>query len=234
MRRWRLGGRNAVLAVLATAVTACAGTPDEAELRIKIVNAASHEPLGGALVSIEKGGIYVKNPDPSVGSPAYVYGAITDDDGTISMMLPTDDIGVHTFYAGHYYGSRLVQFDQDLGITVNMETFLNNEAPPSLADATLEPAVVAAGEEFTVSADVASGAEDDPLSDEVIVVFADAHFSRALDPPSPGVQGTGFPDGTWQTTLTAPESPGTYSYHLAATSEHCVTSDPVTLTLEVE
>lgn len=220
--------------LFAMALTACAGTPDEAELRIKVVGASTHEPLGQALVSIERGGLYVSNPDPSVGSPAYVYGAVVGDDGTVRMTLPTDDLGVHTFYAGHYYGSRKVELDQDLGITINMESFQNDETPPSLENATLEPAVVGPGDDFSVSADVATGDPDDPLSDEVVVVLADQVFSRALDPPSEGTQGKGFPDGLWQTTLTAPDEPGTYDYHLAATTEHCVTSDPVTLTLEVQ
>lgn len=234
MRPWSVALRTVGLMVLTLAATGCGGTPKQAELRIKILNASTQAPLDGALISIEKGGIYVNNPDPSLGSPAYVYGATAGNDGTVRMMLPTAKLGVHTFYAGHYYGSRLVQFDQDLGITVNMEAFQNDETPPALDNAALDPSVVAAGEEFTVSADVTRGDPDDPLSDEVVVVFADEHFSRALDPPSAGVQGVGFPDGTWQTTLTAPDNPGSYDYHLAATSEHCVTSDPITLTLEVE
>ncbi len=221
-------------ATLALAAVSCTATPEEAELRIKVVNATTRAPLPNTLISIEKGGIYVKNPDTSRGSPAYVYGAVTGAAGTARLQIPTDDVGVHTFLAGYYYGSRLIEFDQDLGITVSMETFQNNETPPSVTNAKLEPAVVAPGASFTLSADVNRGDADDPLSDEVVVVFGEAHFSRALDPPSAGVQGKGFPDGLWKTTLTAPNSPGTYTYHLAATSEHCVTSDPIALTLDVQ
>ena len=234
MRPWKPGMLNTALAVSTTVATACARTPEEAELRIKVVNASTQAPLDGALVAIERGGIYVTNPDPSVGNPAYVYGAMTAADGTVRMRLPTDQLGVHTFYAGYYYGSRLVDLDQGLGVTVSMETFQNDEVPPFMANAALEPSVVAPGDEFTVTADVTHGDADDPLSEEVLVVFADEHFSRALGPPSAGVQGTGYPDGTWTTMLTAPDSPGTYAYHLVATSELCVTSDPVTLTLEVD
>jgi hypothetical protein len=169
-----------------------------------------------------------------VGAPAYIYGGMTSGAGTLFLNIPTDDVGVHTFFDGYYYGSRELTLDQNLGITVSMETFQNNETPPSITNPKLEPATVGPKEQFVVSADVARGDADDPLSDEVIVVFADAHFSRAMDPPSAGVQGKGFPDGIWKTTLTAPDQPGTYHYDFAATSEQCVTSDLVRLTLEVQ
>jgi hypothetical protein len=212
----------------------CAGTPDEAELRIKVIDARSRAPLVGTLISIEKGGIYVSNPDPSRGNPSFVYGALIGDEGTFSLMLPTDELGVHSFAPGHYYGARRVELDQDLGITINMEAFQANELAPTISNAQLDPATVAPGADFTVSADVAHGDANDPLSEEVIVTFPAELRSRALDPPSPGIQGTAFPDGVWRATLTAPSQAGSYVYYLSATSEGCVTSDIVALTLEVQ
>ena len=41
-------------------------------------------------------------------------------------------------------------------------------------------------------ADVTAAEASDPLSDEVIVVYPHAKKSRALAPPSAGVQGKGF------------------------------------------
>lgn len=212
----------------------CASTPDTAELRIKVIDAASRKPLAGAVVAIEKGGLYVPNPDPSRGAPAYVYGTQVASDGTVQLSLPTGAIGVHSFEGGYYYGSRLVTFDQDLGITIDMEAFQSSESPPAITNAQLEPSSVAPGGSFTVSADVTHGDANDPLSDEVIVTWPAKSRSRALDPPAPGVQGKGFPDGQWSATLSAPNDPGTYNYYLTATSEGCVTSEVVPLVLQVQ
>jgi hypothetical protein len=149
-------------------------------------------------------------------------------------------MGVHAFADGHYYGARELDLDQDLGITVNIERFQRGEAPPTIADALLEPATVARGEPFTIVAQVTqgdSGAPDhraDPLSEEVIVTDPVGQRSRALDPPSAGVQGVAFPDGEWSTTLRAPSETGSYDYYLTATSEGCVTSDATVLTLVVQ
>lgn len=238
---WRIGLQRLALATgCAWAAVACAGTPAEAELRIKVFDIGANTPLGGAVVAIEKGGIYVTNPDPARGNPSYVYGARASSEGTLSLRLPTGSIGVHTFADGHYYGARGLELDQDLGITINVESFQRSEQPPTLSNARLEPATVAPGADFILSAEVTqgdSGAPDhgpDPLSEEVIVTDPAAQRSHALDPPTAGVQGTGFPDGLWSTTLSAPADTGSYDYFLTATSEGCVTSDVTVLTLRVE
>jgi hypothetical protein len=152
------------------------------------------------------------------------------------MTVPTGELGIHTFTSGYYYGSRFVDFDQELGITINMEPFRDPKpAAPTIASPELSPATVAPGEVFVVRADVKAGNAKDPLSEEVIVIHPRSGTSRALDPPSAGVQGKAYPDGIWKTTLTAPSEPGTYEYFLAATSEGCVTSDiPPALVLQVQ
>ncbi len=238
IRRMGLWWNAAVLAQALT-VVGC-GSPDTVELRVKVFDIGQNTPLAGAVVAIEQGGIYLANPDPSRGNPSYVWGARAGDEGTLSMTLPTGPIGVHTFIDGHYYGSRSLDLDQPLGITVNMEGFQHEEVPPTITGATLDPASVAPGAMVTLSAAVTQGdhgAPDhgpDPLSEEVIVTDPAGRRSRALDPPSAGVQGTGFPDGTWGTTLRAPTEAGSYDYYLTATSEGCVTSDVTLLTLEVK
>jgi hypothetical protein len=202
-----------------------------------VIDAAEHAPIPGAIVAMEKGGIYRTNPDPSVGNPSYVYGARADDQGTVTMVLDTDFIGVHTFVNGYFYGARLVELDQDVGVTVNMEKFTNKSPPilpPTIQNEALSPSTVAPGAPFTVSADVQKGEATDPLSEEVIITFPKGGTCRALDPPSAGVQGKAFPDGAWSALLTAPDEPGTYEYYLSATSEGCVTSDVKTLTLIVQ
>jgi hypothetical protein len=219
-------------------LAASCATPDEAELRVKVFDVGQNLSLAGAVIAIERGGIYVTNPDPSRGNPSYVWGARASDQGTLGIRLPTGPIGVHAFADGHYYGAHELELDQDLGITVNIERFQREEVPPTIAGATLEPSVVTPGQSFTISAEVTQGDSgppnhaSDPLSEEVIVVDPVGLHSRALDPPSAGIQGTGFPDGVWSTTLSAPSEPGTYDYYLTATSEGCVTSDATVLTLE--
>lgn len=220
----------------ACALAGCYTAPEKAELRIKLIDSQTKAPLSGGLVSLEEGGIYVRNPDPSKASPAYVHGLQASSAGTMIFELKTGSPkGIHSFVDGYYYGSRLVEvFDQDIGVTLNMESLPTGETPPSIANAALSPDIVAPGEAFTVSADVTAPSSSDPLSDEVIVIYPHAQESRALAPPSAGVQGQGYPDGTWSVVLVAPSTPGSYEYHLTATSEHCVTSNSVLLTLQVE
>jgi len=215
--------------VAAGIATGCYEQPDTAELRIKLIDTSdpkSPKPMSGGLVAIETGGMYVTNPDPSRGSPAYKYGARASDEGTVIMTLPTDTIGVHGFATGYYYGARLLTFDQELGITINMRPYRPPiPALPTVTNATIAPATAAPGGEFTISCDVQAGDPDDPLSDEVVVMIPAELRARALDPPSAGVQGVGFPDGTWSTQLVAPDEPGSYEYYLSVTSEGCVTGD---------
>ncbi|MBK7582948.1 MAG: hypothetical protein IPI67_22480 [Myxococcales bacterium] len=215
--------------VAGSLATGCYQTPDSAELRIKLVDTSepkSPKPMAGALIAIETGGLYVTNPDPSQASPSYKYGGRAGDDGTLIMTLPTDTIGVHSFATGYYYGSRLVPFDQDLGITINMEPFRTPFPPlPTITNPTLSAVSVAPGAEFTISCEVKAGEAADPLSDEVIVTIPAENRALALAPPSAGVQGKGYPDGTWSLQLVAPGEPGSYEYFLSATSEGCVTGD---------
>lgn len=220
----------------ACAATGCYTEPEEAELRIKLIDSETKAPLSGGLVSLEEGGIYVRNPDPSLASPAYVHGLQASSAGTMIFNLKTGaPKGIHSFVDGYYYGSRLVEvFDQDIGVTVNMKAFKDGETPPTISNAALSPDTVAPGAAFTLSADVTSPSASDPLSDEVIVIYPHAQESRALAPPSAGVQGQGYPDGTWSAALVAPSTAGSYEYYLTATSEHCVTSNVTILTLQVQ
>jgi hypothetical protein len=232
----RLLQLTAALAGLSTGA-ACTSTSDEAELRIKVLDPAGQRPLAGAIVSMEVGGLYVTNPDPSRGNPSFVYGARTDEQGTLRVPLKTDEIGVHSFVGGYFYGARLVELDQDVGITIFMAPLTSRDpapAPPTISNERLDPAIVTAGGQFTVSADVATGDPDDPLSEEVIVTCPTQTMSSALDPPSRGIPGKMYPDGFWSRTLVAPNQPGRYDCYLTATTEGCVTGDIKLLVLEVQ
>jgi hypothetical protein len=227
---------TAALAAASTGV-ACTSTPDEAELRIKVLDPAGSRPLAGAIVAMEVGGLYVTNADPSRGNPSFVHGAQTDEQGSLRVTLKSDEIGVHSFVGGYFYGARLVELDQDLGITIFMAPFASRDPaplPPTISNEQLDPAIVAPGGQFSVSAEVATGDPDDPLSEEVIVTCPTQTMSSALDPPSRGIPGKMYPDGFWSRTLVAPDQPGRYDYYLTATTEGCVTSDIKLLVLEVQ
>jgi hypothetical protein len=230
---WSGIGKTAPLVV---GLAAACAAPEQAELRIKVADTDGRRPLSGAIVAMEVGGLYVTNPDPSRGNPSFTYGARTDAQGTLRLSLKTDDIGVHTFFGGYYYGARLVELDQDLGVTILMSSFATRDpppAPPTIANERLEPPAVSPGAQFEVSAEVTKGDSGDPLSEEVIVTFPEQMLARALDPPSAGIPGKMYPDGIWSTRLVAPERPGRYEYFLTATTEGCVNSEIKTLVLEV-
>jgi hypothetical protein len=262
---WRRLNTDLAAVVWGCLVLGCS-TPENAELRIKVIDATSRLPLASSVIGIEKGGLYVSNRDPSKGNASYQYGVQTGSDGTVRVTLPTDLLGVHSFApgkpvcdaacrmaitTGYYYGARLVELDQDLGITLNMEPFqkgcsgapdticppqITNEMwciPPATGTCPAAATSVAPGAQFMISAQVSAGDPKDPLSEEVIVIHPDSNQSKALDPPSPPVS-RGFPDGPWSATLTAPQQPATYQYYLSATSEGCVTSDTVPLTIIVQ
>lgn len=218
--------------VAALAATGCA---TQVELDITLVDRETKAPLPNALISVEVGGIYVKNDDTSLGSPAYQYGGKADAAGKVRLSVPDDQLGFHVFAEGYRYRPYRVEGDEVLAHTIEVSPQLPEDRPPTVADVKLEPATVAAGGTFTISATVnAADPSGDPLSDETLAILEDGDFSVALDPPSAGVQGVGFPDGFYKKQLEAPAAPGKYTYFIVATSELCITSAPQSVVLTVQ
>jgi len=202
-----------------------------------VLDAQSKAPIGGAVFAIEKGGAYVHNPDTSKGNPSYVYGGRSNSDGSFTLKLPAGKVGVHVFADGHRYWPSGVDITDGAltDLSPKPEPNLPADVPPTLTGVKLEPAKVAPGGTTKLTVDAkASDAMKAPLSEEILVVLPEALFSRELDPPSPGMQGFGYPDGTYSATLTAPSEPGTYTYYVVASAENCVIAPTVTATLTVE
>ena len=228
-----------VVGALALLVAGC-GSDDEGGPGItgKVVDSVTGQPLGGAVFAIEKDGTYVKNDDTSKGNPSYTWGGRAAADGTFTIQLPPGVAGLHVFAEGHRYFPKTIQVQDDTALNeeaITPEPNLASDVPPALTDAAFEPSTVAPSGEVHLSV-MAAAADpvEAPLSEEVLVVFPEATFSKALDPPSPGQQGFGYPDGLYQTTLTAPSTPGSYSYYLVVSAENCVIGPILTATLSVQ
>jgi hypothetical protein len=197
-----------------------------------VLDAKTKAPLPHVPIAIEIGGHYVTNPDTSKGNPSYQRGTVTDDAGAYAILLPSGSLGFHSFLDKYRYGTDGLSATTDAAFDLTME-LRDTELPPTLTNARVEPAQVSPGGSFAIKVTAAAATPTDPLSEEVIVVEATTTMSAALDPPSAGVQGKGFPDGEWSRTLTAPTYAGTYTYYLSATTEGCIVSDLALLKLDV-
>jgi len=204
-------------------------------LTVTVTDASGGAPLVGAVAAIEQGGIYVDNPDTSVGNPSYQFGGMTDAQGRLVVELPGGTVGVHVFANGYRYAPKRVDVDGDTEATIEAEANLNADRAPSVSGSSLEPSTVAPGGSVVASTTAtAVDAAQDPLSEETAIILPDASWSALLDPPSPGDQGVAYPDGDYTLTITAPSTPGTYVYSFVTTTEHCITSDREDVTLTVQ
>lgn len=204
-------------------------------LRGKVADSKTNAPIAGALVFVEVGGRYLPNPDPSKGHPDYRYVGLSDDQGAYEIRIPAGKAGIHSFKDGYRYGSDLTEdAAQGFKVPSPMEANLAADVKPFAGDFKVEPASVAAGASITFTATLRASGAADPMSEEVLVGEPVSQWARAMDPPTAGVQGKGFPDGTWKTVTTAPAKPGTYKYYLVSSSEKCITSDRLTVELVVK
>jgi hypothetical protein len=224
----------------------CSG--DEEGLVVTVIEGGTGTPVQGALVAIEEGGIYLANPDLTKGNPSYKYGAEANDAGEISLSYTSGEWGLHVFANGYRYGPKRVNPESSNEWTVELARKLPADVDPVVGPVTFEPATVAPGGMVTVRADVAAGMVSDPalapiakLSEEVLLIGPMVGLSFALDPPAPGCSlgedpqnPRGCPDGEFTATFAAPGERGTYRYYFVVSSEGCVTSDRVELTLVVQ
>jgi hypothetical protein len=212
-------------------------------VRATVLDSQTQGALAGAVAAIEQGTIYAKNPDPTKGNPSYVWGARADASGVFSLELPPGEHGFHVFADGYRYGPKRSEVSpgQTAEITFQLEPEGAIDVQPLVTDVTLTPASVQPGGMFTVEAMVAAG-DGEPsskISEEVLLIAPHAGTGATLDPPAPGCsdgssEPLGCPDGIFRRTFTAPMEPGAYSYWFVVSSEACVTSDAVELTLTVQ
>lgn len=224
-------------------------------LRGKLIDKDTKAPLTKSLVVIEVGGRYLPNPDPSKGHPDYRFVAATNADGTFEVRDVPAGItsdgkfsptwGLHTFENGYRYGTDQIMLEADgaprrLEVTVSPQ--LAEDVKPTATEFKVEPATVAPGGKvvFTARVEAAgnlladAGRDGDPLSEEVLLAEVTTQWARAMAPPSRGIQGFAYPNGTWRYEGNAPTKPGKYTFHLVTSSERCITSDRVSVELVVD
>lgn len=208
------------------------GAP-RAPFRGRVVDGKTGAPLKGSLVFVELCGLYTDNPDPSKGHPNYRFGTIVGDDGKFMVEVPRGTAGIHTFLPGYRYGFSPIE-DTGSPLELEVEPLLPADRRPTLTDFKATPATPAPGQEITFAVTVRAATPKDPLSEEVLLLEPTTSVARALDPPSRGIPGKMYPDGLWSTKLAAPSAPGTYTYHVGATTEGCVVGENLTLEVTVK
>jgi len=202
----------------------------------QVVQAGDASPPKGipnAQVAVEYGGLYVTWCDLSHASPYYVFGAYTDANGNFTVDARQGILGFHAFANGYYYSRAKLDTSQGQSVTIALEPLPPTQAKPTITGAAFDKPTVVHGSPVTLSATIATWAASDPLSDENVLVEPKNSWGLELDPPSTG-SANGFPDGLWKRTFQAPQTPGTYTYSLSATTNQCVTSDQTTVTLTVQ
>ncbi len=198
---------------------------------MQLVDGKTRQPMTSSLVAIEVGGRYLPIADTSKGNPHYTLSGVTDSNGKLTLRVPGGPLGVHSFQDNYFYGTDVVDpYTHPNDAIILVETLGPLDAKPMVGSFIASATKVAPGGALDFSAQVtqatfADPTKKDPISDEVLLVEPTTHFARALDPPTAGVQGTGFPDGAWRTSVSAPSTAGKYTYSLVVSSEGCVVSD---------
>lgn len=199
------------------------------------------QPQAGSTVAVELCKLYSENPDPSKAHPNYRYATVTRQDGTFELMVPKGTVGLHTFKNGWQYGRIEVpdapeRYIEDPRFVEANARRLN---PPVLSNFKATPTEAKPGETLSFSVDTRRAGKD-PMSEELIVYEPQTTIARAFAPPARGsplreVGGAkaGWPDGTWTATVPAPSRPGEYTFYAHSTSEHCVSSNKVSVQIVV-
>jgi hypothetical protein len=190
-------------------------------------------PVPNAMVAAEYGGLYLPWCDLSKASPYYLFGAVTDDAGAFALTARAGQLGFHGFATGQYYSRAPLNTNKATSVQVVLAPLQPQQVKPTISGAAFNATQVAPGAQVTITATVKAGVATDPLSDETILVEPTQSWAAELDPPSIGKKDD-FPDGMWSRTFAAPSQPGHYVYWLSATTGTCVTSDVVTIPLDVQ
>lgn len=198
-------------------------------------------PQAGSTVAVELCGLYSDNPDPSRGHPNYRYATVTREDGTFELMAPKGKVGLHTFRNGWFYGR--IEVPDAPERVVDDPRFTEMAAlrskGPTLGNFRVTPTEAKPGEILSFSVNTTRAGKD-PMSEELVVYELTTTAARAFAPPSRGsplrevgAARAGWPDGTWTATMPAPSQPGLYTFYAHSTSEHCVSSNRVSLQVTV-
>jgi hypothetical protein len=190
-------------------------------------------PVPNAMVAAEYGGLYLPWCDLSKASPYYLFGAVTDDAGAFALTAGAGKLGFHGFATGQYYSRAPLDTSKGTSVQVILSALPPQQVKPTISGAAFDATPVAPGAQVTITATVKAGVATDPLSDETILVEPTQSWAAELNPPSTGKKDD-FPDGMWSRTFAAPSQPGHYVYWLSATTAGCVTSDLVTIPLDVQ
>ncbi len=190
-------------------------------------------PVPGAMIAVEYGGLYIPWCDLSHASPYYLFGTVADDAGAFALTAGAGKLGFHGFATGQYYSRAPLDTSKGSTVQVVLSPLPAGQSKPTVTGAAFGASPVPAGSQVTITATVTAGSPSDPLSDETILVEPTHSWALELDPPSLGKKDD-FPDGTWSRTFAAPAEAGHYVYWLSATSAGCVTSDVVTVPLDVQ
>jgi hypothetical protein len=233
-----------------SADAADAGAEATVRLRGLVLDPATGEPLGHALVAIEIGGLNRVNPGaigPDGGvvptlsiDPFYQLGALADEAGKFSLEVPDETLGVHAYTSGFFCGVPDGGAIQAETGTVSIrprplpDVDANTARLPTITGFTISPAVAGPGDIVQLTALVeAADPENDPLSEQVLAIEPTSGWAGIFAPPTRGIPGVGYPNGVYGRLFTAPLGPGEYTFYMVAATESCVVSEPVEQTLIV-
>jgi hypothetical protein len=100
-----------------------------APLRGTTKNARTQAPLANVHVFVEVCGRYTENTNPAKGHPNYRYGTVSDSAGKFEVMVPSGQVGLHTFKPYFQYGTVFAPSFSSAEIDVPMEP--NGDRPDS-------------------------------------------------------------------------------------------------------
>ncbi|WP_156040882.1 hypothetical protein [Chondromyces apiculatus] len=225
--------------LVAASLAGCTNEPPNGVVQVAVLDTAGAA-LPDALAAISEGGLT---------SAAAAYGAragsepVGDEEvppvpGYFTALLPRGDKGVYVFAEGHQVASaefRIAPTEMEVAaVEVRAAPMPEDAARPTTASATFSPPAVNRGETATLSVEV-TGAENDPISDLVLVISPEVQFSAPFAPPVPeGDARAVAADGTWTAAITPPTEPGSYTYYVVAATTAGMTAPIIEATLIVQ
>jgi hypothetical protein len=203
-----------------------------------------------ALVVIETGGLDQPNPaalgadgalmPTLLPNPFVRFGALSDTTGAFSFSVPAGTVGLRVLAPGFLELTQELETatSPDATGTAAVVTLVSegSEAgmtPPLIVGLNAIPTLVApgVGVEFAVKA--MAGTRDDPLSEDVLLVAPSLGWAGALAPQTAAVPGGPYPDGLYNRVVSAPTTPGLYTFTAVVASIHRQTSLQASITVTV-